>query len=192
VELVILYFITFVEEGVCQHLFHSLCLCCHHSHSLDMETQFQKDYKVWLEYDPKDAEIESVGSLENVVIHSSDDNGVLLSYEISIMKKIHWMFVKMYEKKLRLMYTLALVFFFFLLYDVVSIKLYSANCSSTVRFRALTAVVMKSSIFWDIMMSSPARVNYHFWEIYYLHLQVWRVARKETRAMLAARFRLVS
>lgn len=72
------------------------------------------------------------------------------------------MFVKMYEKKLRLMYTLALVFFFFLLYDVVSIKLYSANCSSTVRFRALTAVVMKSSIFWDIMMSSPARVNYHF------------------------------
>jgi hypothetical protein len=49
-----------------------------------MENQFQKDCTVWLEYDPKYAEIESVESKENVVIHSSDDNGALLSCEISV------------------------------------------------------------------------------------------------------------
>jgi len=49
-----------------------------------MVTQFQKDCTVWSGYDPKDAEIESVVSQENGVIHFSDDNGAWLNCEISV------------------------------------------------------------------------------------------------------------
>jgi hypothetical protein len=39
-------------------------------------------------------------------------------------------------------------------------------------FVVLTAVVMKSSIFWDITLCSPLKVNRHFGGTYRLHLQV--------------------
>jgi hypothetical protein len=41
---------------------------------------------------------------------------------------------------------------------------------------ALTAVVMKSTIFQDITPCSPLEVNRRFGEIYRLHLQVWRIS----------------
>jgi hypothetical protein len=41
----------------------------------------------------------------------------------------------------------------------------------------LTAVVMKSTIFWDIMLCSPLRVNQRFGGgTYRLHLQGWRLS----------------
>jgi hypothetical protein len=46
------------------------------------------DCTTWLEYGPKDAEIESAELRENVGIHSSDDNGALLSCEISVMSAL--------------------------------------------------------------------------------------------------------
>jgi hypothetical protein len=38
-------------------------------------------------------------------------------------------------------------------------------------FEVLTAVVMKSTIFWDITPCSPVKVNRRFGRIYRLHLQ---------------------
>jgi hypothetical protein len=77
-----------------------------------------------LEYDPKDAEIETVESLENVVIHSSDDNGALLSCEISVMQNFIT-FENVAKNAFTLIYTLALVFFIIIITfsfkDVVSI-----------------------------------------------------------------------
>jgi hypothetical protein len=48
----------------------------------------------------------------------------------------------------------------------------------------LTAVVMKSSVFWDITLCSPLKVNRCFVGIYCLHLQGRRVrqARKQCEA----------
>jgi hypothetical protein len=40
-----------------------------------------------------------------------------------------------------------------------------------VGFEVLTAVVMKSSIFWDITPCSPLKVNQRFGGTYRLHLQ---------------------
>jgi hypothetical protein len=40
-----------------------------------------------------------------------------------------------------------------------------------VGFEVLTAVVMNSTIFWDIMPCSPLSVNRRFGGTYYLHLQ---------------------
>jgi hypothetical protein len=40
-----------------------------------------------------------------------------------------------------------------------------------VGFEVLTAVVMKSTIFWDITPCSPLSVNQRFGVTYYLHLQ---------------------
>jgi hypothetical protein len=39
------------------------------------------------------------------------------------------------------------------------------------RFWVLTAVIMKSTIFWDITLCSPLKVNRRFGGIYRLHLQ---------------------
>jgi hypothetical protein len=38
-------------------------------------------------------------------------------------------------------------------------------------FEVLTAIIMKSSVFWDITPYSPLKVNQIFGEIYRLHLQ---------------------
>jgi hypothetical protein len=46
-----------------------------------------------------------------------------------------------------------------------------------VRFQVLTAVVMKSSIFWDITPSSLLKVNRRFGGTCYLHFQVRRLSR---------------
>jgi hypothetical protein len=40
-----------------------------------------------------------------------------------------------------------------------------------VELEILTAVVMKSTIFWDITPCSPLKVNQHFGGTYRLHLQ---------------------
>jgi hypothetical protein len=42
-------------------------------------------------------------------------------------------------------------------------------------FDVLTAVVMKSSVFWDITPCSSVKVNRHIGETYRLHLQELRV-----------------
>jgi hypothetical protein len=42
------------------------------------------------------------------------------------------------------------------------------NC---VGFEALTAVVMESTIFWDIMSCTPLKVNLRFGGTYRLHYQ---------------------
>jgi hypothetical protein len=46
-----------------------------------------------------------------------------------------------------------------------------------VGFEVLTAVVMKSSIFWDITPCSPLKVNRSFGGTYRLHLQGRRISR---------------
>jgi hypothetical protein len=45
-----------------------------------------------------------------------------------------------------------------------------------VRFEVLTAVAMKSSIFWDIMLCSVVIVKPCFGRMYRLHLQILRVS----------------
>jgi hypothetical protein len=42
---------------------------------------------------------------------------------------------------------------------------------SVVGFDVFTAVIMKSSVFWDITLCSPLKVNRRFGETYRLHLQ---------------------
>jgi hypothetical protein len=46
----------------------------------------------------------------------------------------------------------------------------------TCRIYVLIMVVMKSSIFWDIILCSPMKVNRHFRVTYPLHLQRWSVS----------------
>jgi hypothetical protein len=57
--------------------------------------------------------------------------------------------------------------------------------SGLVGFEVPTAVVMKSTIFWDITPCSPLSFNRHFGEIYRLHLQGQKISRarnqRETR-----------
>jgi hypothetical protein len=48
------------------------------------------------------------------------------------------------------------------------------------RLEVLTAVVMKSNIFWDITPCSPLKVNRRFGGTYRLHLQGRRKAEQET------------
>jgi hypothetical protein len=45
-----------------------------------------------------------------------------------------------------------------------------------VGFEVLTAVVMKSTVFWDIMPCSSLKVNWHFRGTYRLHLQGRRIS----------------
>jgi hypothetical protein len=45
-----------------------------------------------------------------------------------------------------------------------------------VAFEVLTAVVMKISIFWDVMSCSPLKVNRRFGGTCRLHLQGWRIS----------------
>jgi hypothetical protein len=45
-------------------------------------------------------------------------------------------------------------------------------------FEVLTAVVMKSSIFWHITSCSSLKVNRHFGGTYYLHLQGQRISQE--------------
>jgi hypothetical protein len=63
-------------------------------------------------------------------------------------------------------------------------------------FEGLTAVVMKITIFWDIMARSPSKVNRCFWGIYRLHLQGQRISRaryqRESSSGLPPAFTLVS
>jgi hypothetical protein len=54
-------------------------------------------------------------------------------------------------------------------------------CSSklywSVGFEVLTAVVMKSTVFWDITLCSPLKVNRRFGGTYCIHLQCWSISR---------------
>jgi hypothetical protein len=52
----------------------------------------------------------------------------------------------------------------------------------------MTAVVTKSSVFWDIMPYSPLKVNRSFRGTYRLHLQGWRISQSETNMKQVARF----
>jgi hypothetical protein len=61
-----------------------------------------------------------------------------------------------------------------------------------VRFEALTAAVMKSSIFWDIMTRSPLKVNRSFRGTYRLHLQSRSVSRVRILLCFPSDFTLVS
>jgi hypothetical protein len=44
------------------------------------------------------------------------------------------------------------------------------------RFKNLTAVVMKSTIFWNIMTCSLLKLNRCFGRAYHLHLQGWKIS----------------
>jgi hypothetical protein len=58
-----------------------------------------------------------------------------------------------------------------------------------VRFEVLTAVVMKSTIFWDITPCSPLKVNRRFGGMYRLHLQGRRISRgRNQHALLVTCF----
>jgi hypothetical protein len=81
----------------------------------------------------------------------------------------------------------------------IKIKVTPVKCVRTsnarlVRFEVLTAVVMKSIIFWDIMSCSPLKVNLRFGGTCHLHLQGWRVCqarnRHETGMKKSSAFRL--
>jgi hypothetical protein len=65
---------------------------------------------------------------------------------------------------------------------------------SHVGFEVLTAVVMKSTIFWDITLCSLLNVNRRFRGIYHLHFQGRRISqtRNQHEALLATCFTLVS
>jgi hypothetical protein len=56
----------------------------------------------------------------------------------------------------------------------------SLNRSTIVGFEVLTAVVMKSTIFWDIMPRIPLKVNRRFGGTYSLYLQGREISRLET------------
>jgi hypothetical protein len=45
------------------------------------------------------------------------------------------------------------------------------NINIDVGFEVLTPVVMKSTVFWDMMLCSPLKVNQLFGGTYHLHLQ---------------------
>jgi hypothetical protein len=59
-------------------------------------------------------------------------------------------------------------------------------------FGVLTAVVMKSIIFWDITPCSPMKVNRRSGGTYRLHLQGRRISWAKTQQSLAPAFTLVS
>jgi hypothetical protein len=50
-----------------------------------------------------------------------------------------------------------------------------------VGFEVLTAVFMKSSIYWDITPCTPLKVNRRFGGIYRIHLQDRRISRAKTQ-----------
>jgi hypothetical protein len=56
-------------------------------------------------------------------------------------------------------------------HKVLSYLFCNLNIPLTEKFEVLTAVVMKSTIFWDITPCSPLKVGRHFGETYCLHLQ---------------------
>jgi hypothetical protein len=57
-------------------------------------------------------------------------------------------------------------------------------------FEVLTAVVMKSSIFWDITMCSPLKVNRRFGRICRLHLEGRRIG--QTRNQHESRWQVTT
>jgi hypothetical protein len=59
-----------------------------------------------------------------------------------------------------------------------------------VGFEVLTAVVMKSSIFWDITPCSTLNVNRRFGETYRLHFQGRKISRASTVTCYHAGFLL--
>jgi dolichol kinase len=68
------------------------------------------------------------------------------------------------------------------------------SCPYFVGFEVLTAVVMKSAIFWDITPCSPLKVNRRFGGTCLLHLQGRRISRarneRESRALFATCFHI--
>jgi hypothetical protein len=56
------------------------------------------------------------------------------------------------------------------------------------RFDVLTTVVMKSSIFWDIMSCSPLKVNRRFGGTCRLHFQGLRIIQARNQAMFSTCF----
>jgi hypothetical protein len=61
-----------------------------------------------------------------------------------------------------------------------------------VGFEVLTAVVMKSTIFWDIKPCSPLKVNRRFWRTYRLHFQGQRIGLARNQLYFPPDFTLVS
>jgi hypothetical protein len=61
---------------------------------------------------------------------------------------------------------------------------YTWNTANVVGFEVLTAVVIMNSIFWDITMCIPFKVDWRFGGICLLHFQ----SRRISRALLSTRF----
>jgi hypothetical protein len=55
------------------------------------------------------------------------------------------------------------------------------NNNASVGIEVLTAVVVKSSIFWDIMLCSPLKLNRRFGGTCHLHLQDRRISQATNR-----------
>jgi hypothetical protein len=66
------------------------------------------------------------------------------------------------------------------------------NSLNHVGFEVLTAVVTKSSLFWDITPCSPLKDNRRFGGTCLLHLQGWRISQARNHVCLPPAFTLVS
>jgi hypothetical protein len=55
-----------------------------------------------------------------------------------------------------------------------------------VGLEVLTAVVLKSTIFWDVMSCSPLRVNWRFGGTYHLHLQGRKISWARNQAICSS------
>jgi hypothetical protein len=66
------------------------------------------------------------------------------------------------------------------MYDVYSLKSNFVDII-WIGFEVLTAVVMKNSVFWDLTLCSPFKVNQHFGRTCRLHLQGRRISQERNQ-----------
>jgi hypothetical protein len=59
--------------------------------------------------------------------------------------------------------------------------MFGMKYKENVGFEVIIAVVMKSSVFWDITPYSPLKVNRRFRGTYWIHLQGGRISREKNQ-----------